>query len=134
MPLASGKVEEVLGLVERVADVWESLRGEPEGDDDQGAAESEREDLLAEILDESEEAQAKLAAALATTSGALAEKVQTGDAEAAALAAVVLRALAAHTQAEAIRGLMESPDISQFVNVSEAPDDLEEYDDGGGDE
>jgi hypothetical protein len=118
------KLGEVLDVVERIAAAFERAR-EAEDDEDGGRedAAADRDELLAEVLDESEEAQAVLAAALSFLAGTLAGKVQDGDEEAAALAAVVLRSLSAHSQAEAVRSLMESPDLSQFVNVSEDDDD-----------
>ncbi len=131
------KVREVLDEVEhavdRIAGIWGKLRGDELGDDDQAEAESERDDLLAEILDESEEAQALLAASLGYRVAKVAEKINDGDDEATALGAVILRALAAHSQAEAVRGLMESPDVSQFVNITD-DDDADDDDGQGGDD
>jgi len=118
-------------------DIFERIR-DAFGDDDQGNEEtegnSEREEVLADVLDASEEAQAQLAAALTVRGLDVAQKAHADD-EAAALAAVILRALAAHTQAEAMRSLIDAPDLSQFVNVhadETMPHDWGE--EGGGDD
>jgi len=124
---ATAKAREVLDIFDRIAAVFEEDR-EPDPE------EETRDDVLADVLDMSEESQAVLAAALCTRAPKLAKKTQDGDEEAAALSAVILRALAAHTQAEAVRGLMDSPDLSQFVNVEEdetMPPEWDDQDEGG---
>jgi len=114
----------VVELIERVRDAFAGDAESDEGD------EGDREEALADVLDASEEAQAQLAAALsvkATELASYAASNQGLDNEDAALAAVILRALSAHTQAEAVRSMMESPDLSSFVNVEE---DLEDFEGG----
>lgn len=123
---ATAKAREVLDIFERIAAAFDGHRDDQDDDQDDDQGET-RDDVLADILDASEEAQAQLAAALTVRAVKVAAKAQNDD-EAAALGAVILRALAAHTQAEAVRGLMDSPDLSSFVNVSE------DFEEGGGDE
>lgn len=131
---AAKKVNEVLDVVERIAAVFAAVREwneeEHDGLDDETAgsrAEAKRDDMVAEVLDASEEAQVSLAAALTKHAYSLTANIFKGDDEDAALGAVILRALSAHTQAEAVRSIMDSPDLSQFVNINE--DDPEGHDD-----
>jgi len=114
----------VVELIERVREAFAGDADSDEGD------EGDREEALADVLDASEEAQAQLAAALSVKARELADYAADNrglDNESAALAAVILRALSAHTQAEAVRSMMESPDLSSFVNVEE---DLEDFEGG----
>jgi len=128
-------LDEVDAITARVRETFDRLRGlrASTDDPDEAGAEEERDELLADILDRSEEAQAVLASSLAGASASLPARIHGGDNEAAALAGVILRALAAHAQAEAIRGLMESPDLSQFVQVEEDETMPPEWDGGDDD-
>jgi len=134
------QVSDALHLVTRIADAFDALRGEDEHDDEATHEhQQERDDALADVLDGSEEAQAVLATVLThrAKSKELHKRIANGDAEASAEAAVILRALAAHSQAESVRSLMESPDLGHVFNVSEAGEDEtmpEEWDEDGGDD
>jgi hypothetical protein len=145
MPAKSRQAEQVrdaLHLVTRIADAFDALRGEDVTERESQKYQAEREDALADVLDNSEEAQALLATVLThrAKSKELHKKIAEGNADASAEAAVILRGLAAHSQAESVRSLMESPDLGHIFNVSESLDDDEtmpsewDDDDGGGDE
>ena len=122
-------------LLERIEDVFDALREEIEDPKEQAEAEEARDETIAELLDESEQAQAQLAASLTQRARSLHKKILAGDHEASALGAVIPRSLAAHSQAESFRTLMESPDLSQLVNVTEDDETMPpEWDEGGGDD
>ncbi len=125
---AAEKVERVVEIVEHLAELYDAVRtdnnlDDEEGDEAQAAAEAKRDDLLADILDHSEETQAALAASLTVHAANLHPAIVEGDKEAAALGAVILRSLAAHSQAEALRSLMDSPDLPHLVDVTTHDDD-----------
>jgi len=135
----------VLDLVSRVAVAFERMRGDDDDDDDDDRAtqyERARDEALADVLDGSEEAQSILAAVLThrAKSKELHKKIASGNADASAEAAVILRALAAHSQAESVRSLMESPDLGHVLNIEETgedetmPHEWGDDDDGGGDD
>lgn len=94
-----------------------------------GSADDESaEQTTAEILDLSETTQLALVAALSERAQTLITQVAEGDKEASAEAAVILRALAAHTSADLLRGVMEAPELPELLGIAHG-DEYEGEDD-----
>jgi hypothetical protein len=104
--------------------------GQPEPDDDQDDT-AETEARRAVVLAFSEQAQAALAADLAARALELLSQKAGPDAAAEHYAekAIILRALAAHAQAETLAELASGPDLAELMAAGEMPEGPGAYDD-----